>query len=137
MKTQTSNALSEDLMKMVISTICRLLRVTFGTASAPHLAVRILHQTADDEGRKEPLALQIAKRVVHLQGQFYMDDWLDGTDETEIAISLAKDVTNILQKSGFQLTKWSSNDINFMKSVGEEKRSTKAHTDMNLEKDTF
>lgn len=105
----------------------RLLRVTFGTASAPYLAVRTLHQTADDEGKDEPLAVQSIK------GNFYMDDWLDGADDTETAISLAKTVTNILQKGGFQLTKWSSNDINFMKSVDEEKRSTNAHIDMNLD----
>ncbi|XP_037872899.1 uncharacterized protein LOC119629793 [Bombyx mori] len=35
----------------------RMLRVTFGTAAAPHLAVRTLHQVADDEGRNHPMAV--------------------------------------------------------------------------------
>lgn len=105
----------------------RLLRVTFGTASAPYLAVRTLHQTADDEGTGQPLAVQSIK------SNFFMDDWLDGADEPEAAVSLAKTVTNILQKGGFELTKWSSNDIDFMKSIDKEKRSTNAQVDMNLD----
>ncbi|KAJ8722107.1 hypothetical protein PYW08_004509 [Mythimna loreyi] len=105
----------------------RLLRVTFGTASAPYLAVRTLHQTADDEGKEEPRAVQSIK------SNFFMDDWLDGADDTESAISLAKTVTNILRRGGFQLTKWSSNDIHFLKSIDEERRSTNARIDMNLD----
>lgn len=39
----------------------RMLRVTFGTASAPHLAVRTLHQVAEDEGQNYPKAVRIIK----------------------------------------------------------------------------
>ncbi|XP_022828339.1 uncharacterized protein LOC111357764, partial [Spodoptera litura] len=105
----------------------RLLRVTFGTASAPYLAVRTLHQTADDEGRDQPLAVQSIKE------NFYMDDWLDGADDTQTAIDMAKTVTKILQRGGFQLTKWSSNDIEFLESIDKAKRSNNAHIDMNLD----
>ncbi|CAG5046085.1 unnamed protein product [Parnassius apollo] len=37
----------------------RLTRVTFGTASAPYLAVRTLHQVAHDEGQNYPNAAKI------------------------------------------------------------------------------
>ncbi|KAJ0169458.1 hypothetical protein K1T71_015045 [Dendrolimus kikuchii] len=105
----------------------RLLRVTFGTAPAPYLAVKTLHQVATDEDNGKPAAAQAIKN------NFFMDDWLDGADSSEEAIVLAQDVTNILQRGGFNLTKWSSNNIEFMKSVEEDKRSANAHVDMNLE----
>lgn len=62
-----------------------------------------------------------------------MDDWLDGADNVEAAISLAEAVTTIMQKGGFQLTKWSSNNIEFMKSIDEERRSNSAHINMNFD----
>ncbi|KAL0822414.1 hypothetical protein ABMA28_004489 [Loxostege sticticalis] len=46
----------------------RLLRVTFGTASAPYLAVRTLQQLARDEGVDCPEASEI------ILNDFYMDD---------------------------------------------------------------
>lgn len=104
----------------------RLLRVTFGTAPAPYLAVRTLHQVADDEGSNKPQAVRAIKT------NCFMDDWLDGADTVDEAMSLAKDVTDILKKGGFQLTKWSSNNLTFMRSIPEDKRSAKAHIDMNL-----
>ena len=44
--------------------------VTFGTASAPFLAIRTLHQLADDELENYPAAAAILKR------DFYVDDLL-------------------------------------------------------------
>ncbi|XP_060800865.1 uncharacterized protein LOC132901873 [Amyelois transitella] len=104
----------------------RLLRVSFGTASAPYLAVKTLQRVANDEGNDKALAI----RTIH--EDFYMDDMLSGADTVEEAITLARDVTNILQRGGFVLTKWSSNDVQFMKSIDENKRSASAQVDLNL-----
>ncbi|XP_029178441.1 uncharacterized protein LOC114946181 [Nylanderia fulva] len=48
----------------------RLLTVTYGTASAPYLAIRVRHQLADDESRRFPQAAKILKNSA------YVDDLL-------------------------------------------------------------
>ncbi|XP_046970404.1 uncharacterized protein LOC124537574 [Vanessa cardui] len=52
----------------------KLLRLTFGTACAPYLAVKVLHRLAELEGKKYPLAASITKQC------FYMDDLMTGVD---------------------------------------------------------
>ncbi|KAJ8721022.1 hypothetical protein PYW08_006487 [Mythimna loreyi] len=103
----------------------RLLRVTFGTASAPYLAVKTLHQVADDEGQHYPNAVKIIKE------NFLVDDLLAGEDTTEKAITSAREVSHILKKGGFTLSKWSSNCPQFMKSIDKDKRSFIEHLEIN------
>ena len=40
--------------------------VTFGTASAPFLAIRVLHQVAEDEKDKYPIGATVIKRDIHM-----------------------------------------------------------------------
>ncbi|XP_037874876.1 uncharacterized protein LOC119630245 [Bombyx mori] len=105
----------------------RMLRVTFGTAAAPHLAVRTLHQVADDEGRNHPMAVRIIKE------DFYMDDLMSGESSAPEAIKRAQEVDNILQKGGFVLSKWSSNSAEFLKSIEPNKRTSRAQLDFKLD----
>ncbi|XP_026745741.1 uncharacterized protein LOC113507087 [Trichoplusia ni] len=105
----------------------RLLRVTFGTASAPYLAVKTLQQVAKDEAKNNILVAQT------INEDFYMDDLLSGTDSVSEALSLSKELSVTLQKGGFQLTKWASNSIVLMKYIEEDKRSARAHIDLNLD----
>ncbi|XP_063617952.1 uncharacterized protein LOC134790896 [Cydia splendana] len=90
----------------------RLLRVTFGTASAPHLAVRALQQVAYDEGAQYPNA---ADRVLK---HFYVDDLLTGCESVEEGKLVYQEMNELLKKGGFDLQKWSSNNeelISYMK----------------------
>ncbi|KAA5649569.1 hypothetical protein F3G58_32960, partial [Pseudomonas aeruginosa] len=105
----------------------RMLRVTIGTAAAPHLAVRTLHQVADDEGRIHPMAVRIIKE------DFYMDDLMSGESSAPEAIKRAQEVDNILQKGGFVLSKWSSNSAEFLKSIEPNKRTSRAQLDFKLD----
>ncbi|CAK1597552.1 unnamed protein product [Parnassius mnemosyne] len=105
----------------------RILRVTFGTASAPYLAVRTLHQIADDEGKNHPKAAQIIKE------DFYMDDLMGGADTVEEAVTEAKEVDEIVKKGGFTLTKWASNNLDFMQSIKPADRSRSAHFNLNID----
>lgn len=107
----------------------RLLRVTFGTASAPYLAVRTLHQVADDEGGEE----KYDRAVQAIKQDFYMDDLLSGEDTVTEAVDLAKNITNLLEKGGFILRKWSSNSEEFLKEFEPEKRSTHVNIDIKLD----
>lgn len=62
----------------------RLLRVNFGTASAPYLAVKTLKQIAKDESKGNTLIAQT------INEDYFMDDLLSSTDTIEEAISLSK-----------------------------------------------
>lgn len=105
----------------------RLLRVTFGTASAPYLAVKTLQQIAKDEAKTNNF---VARTI---NEDFYMDDLLSGTDTVDEAITLSQELSHTLKKGGFILTKWASNSIEVMKSIEEDKRSVNANIDLNLD----
>lgn len=85
--------------------------VTYGTASAPFLAIRCLHQLALDEGTSYPKAAKI------LKNDFYVDDLLTGTSTKEEAIKRQKQLTILLSKAQFNLRKWRSNDHSVLNSV--------------------
>ena len=89
----------------------RMTRVTFGVSASPFLAVRTLHQTAVDHGEGYPEATQ------HIQGSFYVDDYLGGADTPEDAIRLFKEIRGILQKGGFQLRKWRSSSTEVLSQI--------------------
>lgn len=105
----------------------RLTRVTFGTACAPFLAVRTLHQVAEDEGQNYPEATEIIKR------DFYMDDMMSGKDNVDDAIRVAKEIDSILEKGGFKLKKWCSNDVQFLREFEKSERSANVKLDITLD----
>lgn len=88
-----------------------LLTLTFGTACAPHLAVRALQQTAHDEGHNYSLA---AEKVLN---NFYMDDLMAGCSNVEEGIKLYTEMTDLLEKSGFKLQKWNSNSKELLQKI--------------------
>ena len=57
----------------------RLLTVTYGTAVAPYLALRVLEQLVDDEGAAFPLAVPV------LRHQTYVDDCAFAADNQILA----------------------------------------------------
>lgn len=105
----------------------RLLTVTFGTASAPYLAVRTLMQLADDEGHKYPEAARI------LREDFYVDDVMSGCDNLEDAVRISQDLKRLLQLGGFELKKWSSNSRDLMETIDPSERSSNAHLKLNID----
>ncbi|CAK9799145.1 hypothetical protein ANTPLA_LOCUS1910 [Anthophora plagiata] len=84
--------------------VFRLNTVTYGTASAPFLAVRTLKQLAIDEGHAFPLAAEALER------DFYMDDLLTGANTISQAIELREQLIKLLKLGGFNLRQWSSNE---------------------------
>ncbi|XP_011859229.1 PREDICTED: uncharacterized protein LOC105556738 [Vollenhovia emeryi] len=81
----------------------RLLTVTYGTAAAPFLALRVLQQLALDEGAPFPLAVPVIQR------QTYVDDCIFGADDLESAQQTRNQLISLLSKGGFRLRKWASN----------------------------
>ncbi|XP_049883064.1 uncharacterized protein LOC126378728 [Pectinophora gossypiella] len=97
----------------------RLLRVTFGTASAPYLAVRSLHQLAYDDGKDYPLATE---RVLK---EFYMDDLMTGCKSVEEGRQIYTELTELLKGGGLELQKWSSNNEELLKEINMEDQTIK------------
>jgi hypothetical protein len=81
----------------------RLTTVTYGTASAPYLATRVLKQLAIDEGDRLPLAKEVMLR------DFYVDDVMSGTNSTQSTIQTRDELIAMASSGGLQLRKWSSN----------------------------
>ena len=81
----------------------RLNTVTYGTASAPFLALRVLRQLAQDEKERFPLGSQV------LLEHSYVDDLLAGGHDLEQAREVQRQLIGILTAGGFQLSKWATN----------------------------
>ncbi|XP_063390141.1 uncharacterized protein LOC134675762 [Cydia fagiglandana] len=103
----------------------RMLTVTFGTASAPYLAIRTLKQLAKEEKDAFPIASEIIDR------DFYMDDVLTGFDDVKSALEAHEELNKVMSKSGFELQKWASNSREFMSAIQPEKRESSNTVDMN------
>ena len=86
-----------------------LTTVTYGTAAAPFLATRTLHQLALDERKQFPIAADI------IINDFYVDDVITGADTLEELNAIKQQLVSLLALGGFNLHKWSSNCENFLK----------------------
>ncbi|XP_065085820.1 uncharacterized protein LOC135707835 [Ochlerotatus camptorhynchus] len=101
-----------------------LLTVTYGTASAPFLATRVLLQLADDEQESFPEAVEILRK------DFYVADLFSGAKSVEEAIELRQQLEALLAKGGFQLRKWASNEETVLDGLAPENRALKASIDL-------
>ena len=92
----------------------RMCRVTFGVSASPFLAVRTLQQTAKDHGEEYPRASQL------IINNFYVDDFLGGTNTPQEALQLFTELRDILQKGGFNLIKWRSSSPEVLQNIPPE-----------------
>lgn len=111
--TSLQRILWRDNVTLPISTF-ELTTVTYGTASAPYLATKSLSKLAQIESSNCP----IASRVI--SEDFYVDDILSGTSNTEEALALYHELTSVLSKGCFELHKWSSNSSDMLRNIPEE-----------------
>ncbi|XP_011859777.1 PREDICTED: uncharacterized protein LOC105557203 [Vollenhovia emeryi] len=75
----------------------QLCTVTYGTASAPYLALRVLQQLADDDGPKFPAAAHILRQNI------YVDDVLFGHDDVTALRQHRNQLVELLLRGGFEL----------------------------------
>nr|CAI5865611.1 unnamed protein product [Callosobruchus analis] len=78
--------------------------VTYGTAPASYLSIRCLNEIAYQKGQEHPEACDA------ILNNFYVDDFLGGTDTIEKAIELKSNLSLILKEYGFVLRKWVANE---------------------------
>ncbi|XP_073831493.1 uncharacterized protein [Musca autumnalis] len=81
----------------------QLQTVTFGVNSAPYLAIRVLHQLADDILSELPRASDILRNFM------YVDDVLGGAHSISLALSSIQELQSALKSAGFSLRKWTAN----------------------------
>lgn len=82
----------------------KLTTVTYGTSSAPYLAVKTLIDHAKSERE------QFSEASECIEKDFYMDDLMGSCDNLEKAVQLQQQITEILANAGLPLRKWSSNE---------------------------
>lgn len=85
--------------------------VTYGTTSAPYLAIRCLNYLADQNDTQFPQASKLIKR------DMYVDDVISGAETINDAIQMCKDITHVLSTGGFELRKWASNKSELLQSI--------------------
>ncbi|XP_072400679.1 uncharacterized protein [Diabrotica undecimpunctata] len=93
----------------------KLKTVTYGTASAPFLAIRSLTQVANEIEETDPDV------AVVIRNGFYVDDLLYGCETAEQPKQLKGKLQETLSKSKFILRKWISNDKDIF-SPGEQEQ---------------
>ncbi|XP_066585528.1 uncharacterized protein [Prorops nasuta] len=85
-----------------------LTTVTYGTTSAPYLAIRTLMQLADDENQRFPLGAHC------LRHHTYVDDIFSGADSLEDAIVVRDQLIAILCSARITLDRWAANNSDFL-----------------------
>ena len=71
--------------------------------------------------------------VETVKRNMYVDDMMKSTGTTEKAVGLASQLSKLLEKGGFRLTKWYSNDRELLATIPESERA-KSVVNLELEK---
>ncbi|XP_037822286.1 uncharacterized protein LOC119610934 [Lucilia sericata] len=96
--------------------VYQLNTVTYGTTSAPYLAIRVLRQLAEDYKDEFPDESKI------LVTDSYVDDIISGAETVERAIVLQRNLCKLLGKGGCNLRKWITNSPELFHKIPEEFR---------------
>lgn len=96
----------------------RMLVQIFGAASSPCIATHALKRTVIDN--KTEFSEEASQTV---DRNFYVDDLLKSVQTPEQAISLVEELTCLLRKGGFRLTKWISNDKSVLATIPDTEKA--------------
>ncbi|XP_055918573.1 uncharacterized protein LOC129950673 [Eupeodes corollae] len=94
--------------------VFKLKTVTFGTACAPYLAIRVLHKAADDESERYP------KGALAVKSEMYVDDFISGGDSIDETRIKREETRNLLASAGLKLRKWTSNCKDLLQDLPKE-----------------
>ncbi|XP_029159115.1 uncharacterized protein LOC114931307 [Nylanderia fulva] len=89
----------------------QLTTVTYGTACAPFLALRVIKQLVTDESSSFPLAAPV------LHENIYVDNVLFGADDIPLLKQTRDQVCTLLGRGRFELRKWSSNSAALLNDI--------------------
>ncbi|XP_048587702.1 uncharacterized protein LOC125570270 [Nematostella vectensis] len=101
----------------------------FGAKSSPSCASFALRKTAEDN--KADFPKQVSETA---RRNFYVDDCLKSVATQEEAKKLVLDLTTLLARGGFRLTKWMSNSREVVSSIPNDERApSMKNRDLNLD----
>ncbi|XP_075168994.1 uncharacterized protein LOC142241135 isoform X1 [Haematobia irritans] len=89
----------------------KLKTLTYGTSSAPYLAVKCLQELATTHSQDYPIGSMVALR------DFYVDNLMTGGNTIESTIQIKREVSALLQKGGFILRKFAASDERILADV--------------------
>ena len=95
----------------------------FGATCSPSCANFALRKTAEDNESKYPTGVTEA-----VFNNFYLDDCLASRANEEEAKSLISQLSELLQKGGFNITKWVSNSDRALQTIPEADRAVKSNS---------
>ena len=101
----------------------------FGATDSPCCVNYALQQAAMDTVNDEELQ---AKQTV--LENFYVDDMLKSVDDVKTAVDLVHNITNLLGRKGFTLTKWMSSSKEVLSQI---QQTSKSHPELNLDLDNL
>ena len=90
----------------------------FGSVSSPTICKFVLLRAAKDSASEFPDA---AARV---QENFYVDNYLDSFDNENDACTVARDISKLLDRGGFRLTKWLSTSRRLLEDLPLDRRAS-------------
>ncbi|XP_055855978.1 uncharacterized protein LOC129919155 [Episyrphus balteatus] len=94
--------------------VFKLKTVTFGTACAPYLAIRVLQKLAEDEAERYP------NGALAVTEEMYVDDLITGGDSIEQTRMKREETRNLLASAGLKLRKWTSNCKDLLEDLPKE-----------------
>ncbi|XP_046590243.1 uncharacterized protein LOC124293434 [Neodiprion lecontei] len=107
----------------------QLTTVTYGLASAPYLAIRVLHQLVQDEGKQYPFASHV------ILENTYVDDILSGAENVDQGREKINELNQLLKAGGFELQKWTSSHSETLVDISRNHQEIAMH--LNLDQSPF
>ncbi|XP_068989249.1 uncharacterized protein [Neodiprion pinetum] len=107
----------------------QLTTVTYGLASAPYLAIRVLHQLVQDEGKQYPFASHV------ILENTYVDDILSGAEDVDQGRKKINELNQLLKTGGFELQKWTSSHPETLVDISRNHQEIAMH--LNLDQSPF
>ncbi|KAJ8957167.1 hypothetical protein NQ318_007727 [Aromia moschata] len=112
------NGLFREFYGVQIHHFLFLYLITYGTASAPFLAVRCIFELAGKCEDKCPNAAKV------IWQDFYVDDLITGSSSLELLKQTCVDVLKVLESGQFPLRKWITNDPKILDGIEKSRWSS-------------
>ena len=104
----------------------------FGAASSPCMANYVLRKTTLDNRQDVAFSADTIKSV---EKNFYMDDFLKFVCDETTAVRTFREMTSLLARGGFRLTKWISSLREVLSQIPLQEKAS-ASVDLNFDEKT-
>ncbi|XP_020611034.1 uncharacterized protein LOC110049570 [Orbicella faveolata] len=103
------------------SDVYQMLVMIFGAASSPCMANYVLRKTALDNRQDVAFSVDMIKSV---EKNFYMHDFLKSVCDEATAVRMFREMTSLLARGGFRLTKWISSSREVLSQIPPQEKAS-------------